>query len=580
MKKTRFLYIFCVALISLLGFQQCANPVSPTGGPLDEDPPVLLRAVPPMQSVNFRAEKIKLTFDEYVEFKDVNKQLIISPPMLNKPEFRMKQKSIEITFQEELMPNTTYNLFFGNAIVDITEANPLSNFQYVFSTGNVLDSMTFKGSVKDALTHNAIEGVNVMLYLDNNDSIPFDSLPYYIRPYFMSRTNEDGFFQFYNLPDKDFLIFALEDGNSNMIFDQLNERIAFADSLIHPYYKPKIIPADTLGQLDSLGKDTLQPVLKKDSLLLNFVEPDPLDLLMFEEVDSLQRLMKVSLAEPNHIYFIFKHPVHDPKFRVLNVELPNDWMIQELHTHRDTISWWLKTIPADSLEIEISDNQQILDTLKQALIKVSKTRKESTSDKKEVSLKIKFDKSLLFSEPWKLHFHYPIAHFSNDRIMLVEDKDTLYSYLTFTDSLPHQAQLNFQWKENTSYKFEIPDSVFTDLLGQSHDTLRQSFKTPAFADFGNMLIHLKISNPELHYIFQLLKDDKVIKEIKLNKSEDIEIKDLKPGPYRLRLIFDANNNGHWDAGNYIHKVFPEKIVYYPDEITIRANWDIEEDWKL
>ena len=580
MKKTRFLYILCVALITLLSFQQCANPVSPTGGPLDEDPPVLVRAVPPMQSVNFSAEKIKLTFDEYVEFKDVNKQLIISPPMLNKPEFRIKQKSIEITFQEELMPNTTYNLFFGNAIVDITEGNPLSNFQYVFSTGNVLDSMTFKGSVKDALTHEAIEGGSVMLYLDNNDSIPYDSLPYFVRPYFMSRTNQEGLFQFNNLPDKDFRIFALEDGNSNLIFDQQSERIAFTDSLIHPYYVPRAMPADTLLQIDSAGKDTLHPILKKDSLLLNFVEPDPLDLLMFEEVDSVQRLMKVSLPEPNHLYFIFKHPVHDPEFRVMNAELPDDWMIQELHAHRDTISWWMETLPMDTLEIEISDNYQILDTVRQALVKPSKKRKEATNETKQLPLKIKFDKSLHFNEPWKLHFHYPIVQFSKDSILLVEDQDTLYNYLHFTDSLPHQAQLDFQWKENTSYKFEIPDSVFTDLLGQSHDTLRQSFKTPAFADFGNMLIHLNVSNSEMNYIFQLLRDDQVIKEIKLNQSEDIKINYLEPGPYRLRLIFDANNNGYWDAGNYIHKVFPEKVVYYPAEITIRANWDIEEDWKL
>ncbi|MEZ5197491.1 MAG: Ig-like domain-containing protein [Bacteroidales bacterium] len=180
----------------------CANPVSPTGGPQDTKPPKMLSASPPLFTRNFSEKKVRIYFDEYVEVKDLSNQLIVSPPMKKNPEVKIKGKSIIIEFDEELLAETTYNIFFGNSIVDITEGNPLSNFQYIFSTGNILDSLSIKGNIYNAFDNSAPEITNVMLYLDNNDTLVFDSLPYFIKPYFMTKTNENGDFTLNNLPGK------------------------------------------------------------------------------------------------------------------------------------------------------------------------------------------------------------------------------------------------------------------------------------------------------------------------------------------------------------------------------------------
>jgi hypothetical protein len=48
----------------------------------------------------------------------------------------------------------------------------------------------------------------------------------------------------------------------------------------------------------------------------------------------------------------------------------------------------------------------------------------------------------------------------------------------------------------------------------------------------------------------------------------------------LKIIDDLNNNGKWDTGDYIYKLQPEPVRLFPKEIIIRANWDVEEEWKL
>jgi len=185
----------------LLLIIQCGHPVMPTGGPQDITPPMVEQAVPANYSPNFDAEKIYISFDEFISLKNPRNEIFISPPMDEFPEFKVKGKKLIASITEELKPNTTYTLFFGNAIVDITEGNPKSNFEYVFSTGDVIDSLSVSGAVLQAFDLQPVENVLVMLYYDNNDTIVLDSLPLYVRPFYASKTNEFGEFRINNLKE-------------------------------------------------------------------------------------------------------------------------------------------------------------------------------------------------------------------------------------------------------------------------------------------------------------------------------------------------------------------------------------------
>ena len=214
--------IFPVLLIiGVFIFQRCANPVMPVGGPKDVAPPIVTETEPVNYSLFFEEDQFRIYFNEFVSLKDVDKQLIVSPPLMERPELKIRGRSVLFKFDrdEELKADATYSIFFGNAIQDLTEGNPLGNFIYVFSTGEHLDSLSIIGKVNMAFDMAPAEETFVMLYTDNNDTIPFDSLPYKVRPDYVSKTDEHGHFGLYNLAGKEFKLFAIKDVNSNYIYD-------------------------------------------------------------------------------------------------------------------------------------------------------------------------------------------------------------------------------------------------------------------------------------------------------------------------------------------------------------------------
>ncbi|MFO7977675.1 MAG: Ig-like domain-containing protein, partial [Bacteroidales bacterium] len=221
-----------IALLLVLGLFSCANPVAPTGGPVDEEPPQVVRSTPENYATNFQGGQVRIYFDEYVQLRDINNKLLISPPLETMPEIRLRGRSIIMNIEEELRPNTTYNFFFGDAIVDITENNPMLNFQFVVATGDFVDSLSVMGQVLDAFTLAPMEeGTYVMLYDEY-----YDSIPYKEKPVYLSKTNAEGDFWIHNMREGEFKVFALQDLNSNFIYDLPEERIAFLDSLVTPTF--------------------------------------------------------------------------------------------------------------------------------------------------------------------------------------------------------------------------------------------------------------------------------------------------------------------------------------------------------
>lgn len=182
MFKIRLQFLYFIAALSLVG---CAKRGSITGGLKDTIAPVLRFSTPENYSTNFKSNEIRITFDEYVKIKDVNKQLIISPPMEVAPLISPSNASkfINIKIKDTLKPNTTYSFNFGNSIQDNNESNVLQQFKYIFSTGTYIDSLELKGSIKDAYAKEVVNFVSVMLYEVNdkfNDSIIFNEKPRYI----------------------------------------------------------------------------------------------------------------------------------------------------------------------------------------------------------------------------------------------------------------------------------------------------------------------------------------------------------------------------------------------------------------
>lgn len=216
-------FFFLIIEVSQTG---CANIIPPGGGPRDSLPPRLVTALPKDSSFNTQAKKIVLTFDEYVEVKDITENLVVSPLPKNAPFVESKLKTVTIKLKDSLEPNTTYTFDFGNSIKDINEGNPAKNFTYTFSTGNTIDNNSFSGKVILAETGKIDSTLIAVLYKNTNDTAVFKERPRYI-----AKLNGDGTFRFKNLPKGNFALFAIENDYTKK-YDDSTKTFAFADSLI------------------------------------------------------------------------------------------------------------------------------------------------------------------------------------------------------------------------------------------------------------------------------------------------------------------------------------------------------------
>ena len=205
----------------------CAQIGAPTGGPKDTIPPVLLKAEPKDSTLNFKGNKIVLTFDEYVQLINAQQTLLVNPTPKINPNVDYKLKTVTVKIRDTLEPNTTYRLDFGNSIADNNEGNPYKNFSYIFSTGSYIDSLKFRGKVTLAETGKADSTILVFLYKN-----PDDSAVYKQKPRFVARVDSAGKFMFYNLPGGVYHIYALKDESGQRTYTRNDELFAFSDSAV------------------------------------------------------------------------------------------------------------------------------------------------------------------------------------------------------------------------------------------------------------------------------------------------------------------------------------------------------------
>ena len=221
-------YILSILFILKIQFLTtgCANIIPPQGGFRDSIPPVLLKASPADSSTNFKANRITLTFDEYIADVQTNRQtLIISPVPKRDPEIESKLRTVVVKLKDTLEPNTTYTINFGDAIRDINEGNISKNFTYIFSTGPVFDSLTLSGKVILAETGTPDSTLSVMLHKNGNDSAVASEKPRYV-----TRLDSSGNFTFRHLPAGTFYIYALKSEGGGYYYSSERQLFAFADS--------------------------------------------------------------------------------------------------------------------------------------------------------------------------------------------------------------------------------------------------------------------------------------------------------------------------------------------------------------
>jgi len=540
-----------IIFLSFLLFSGCAQVVAPTGGPKDTTPPKVVSYSPKNKSIQFHAKKIDIEFDEYIQLKDLTKQFIVSPPLKHLPTPIVKGKVLEISLAKDtLLDSTTYTFNFGDGVADLHEGNPYKNFQYVFSTGTYVDSLSIQGIALDAFSHDTIKGGLVLMYTDLDDSTPYKKLPAYC-----GQTNDHGKYRIDNIKNGSYRIIAISKASGDYFYHPYNQNIGFRNGVL------------------SLNKN------------------DTINFFLFREEPKKLEFIKAKGIGKGEIMLIFNKSTDSIKVTPLNTSTLTPYnTLYQYSGNRDTVTYWTNYPDLDSLRFIISRKDTILDTaivynIPGHTVKTTSTKKKNTKAEKPPSMqaalnateKMPYD----FHQPFVIKFVQPVTNYDLSKIKLIQRKDTI-PLKPVGESSPYRLLLAPQKDliSDSVYYFTIMPGAFINFFNYTNDTIIRHFPIEEQSYYGTLKLDLSFSK-KTHYLVQLLNEHNAIyRQDTVSRTGSIFYDGVPPALYSIRVIEDDNNNGKWDIGNYMKGIEPEQVFYYPDKINIRSNWDVNQGWKV
>ena len=522
--------------LTLVFFIQCARKSTPTGGLKDTLPPIMINASPKMNTVFFDKEKITITFDEFINLRDLSKQLIISPP-LQPDQYKIKPqgtvaKKIQIELLDSLKEGTTYTFNFGESIVDNNEGNPLPFFRYALSTGSIIDSLEISGKITDAYKRITEPYTSIQLY--PVDSTFSDSTIFLKKPFYATSTLDSVIYNFKNLRPDTYEIIAIKDVGGNYLFDQNVDKIGFLEKQI-------TLPGDSI---------------------VNF--------RIFNEIPNLF-WTRPFFINTNQIGFGYYGEADISAIEVESKVPRNFRYLINKNREKDTLHFWFRGDKIDSLKFAIKEK----DTTRIFNVKFRKELRDSL----EISPFTKPTMGLLDS--FKIQSNLPLVKINLDMIKIKGLDSLAVPFKASLDKNYDRLSLFYDWLPNDNYKIELLPNALIDFWGSTHDTLKFDFKTNPISDYGNIFLQILREDKD-PFVLELinLKGESLRRFDMSNELDYYEFKHLLPGNYLFRYIKDKNGNKKWDTGNYLKKIQPEMVYYSPDTIELRANWDINQQLKI
>jgi len=530
----RLLYIPIVFLF-LLSFTDCAKKGRPSGGLRDTIAPVILRSAPENFTTNFKNNEIRITFDEFIKLKDISKELIISPPLKYAPIITplSVSKVLKIKILDTLKDNTTYSFNFGNSIQDNNEGNLFPNYKYVFSTGSYIDSLTLKGTAIDALLPVTDFPTTVALY--QVDQSYKDSLVFLEKPTYITTTiNETNNFELSNLKQGTYQLIALKEQTRNYTFQPKTDKIGFYKDLI-------TIPTDSLFELR-----------------------------LFKEVPDFKPT-RPKLESSNRISFGYEGKTDNYQITLLT-QMQEDFQYRIIkQPGRDTLNFWFKPKVTEDSLVFVTKNKLQIDT-------TTVRFRELYSD--SLRLTAINDRLISLGDTLKLKANTPLVAINSEKISVVTKDSLAIDFVAQINTKENAAQIVFDKQEEQLYSITLRNGALTDYLSNINDSVVYRQQVKPIADFASLNLTLDNAD-EFPLLIELIDEKfKVVKQTYLEANAPVFFEHITPGKYFIRLIVDQNKNKIWDPGNFLDKLAPERVVYYPSIIELRANWSWSETFTL
>ena len=525
--KYRIILFFSLFLI-LVG---CARRGRPEGGPKDEDKPIMVKADPAFESLHFDSDEIKIYFDEYIKLKDITSQLVISPPLKYPPVISplgTPSKFIKIKIKDTLQENTTYTFNFGQSIIDNTEGNILDNFKYIFSTGDFIDSLEVKGTIKDAFELKMEENPTLMLYQVNENFN--DSIIYKEKPMYVGRTIDSVNWNITNIKAGKYLLVALNDVSKNYKFNVKEDKIGFQSKYIS-------VPNDTTYEIS-----------------------------LFKEILPFKIQTKPVEATKGHILFGYQGNASDFSVKTISKTLSNFKSVSVFDKEKDTLHYWFNNYEKDSILFTLS-KKEVFDTVK---VKLRSDEIDSLSIKNGVG------GTLHLRDTFKFLTNVPIFIIDTTKISFINKDSLQVKYDIILSKYKNEIIFNFEKELQNKYTIQLLPGAITDIFDVKNDSLKAQFITKKTSDYSS--IFLSLHNIESYPIIVDLMNDKgkVVVSYFAEYEQEYKFENLLPSRFMVRIIYDTNHNKKWDTGNFLLKQQPEKVYYFKNIINAKANWEVIE----
>ena len=603
--KVQFLRLWVLLLFASAFLSRCASMMTPTGGPRDSLPPVIVTMLPDNFSTNRPTTnhgKIYIEFDEFVQIKDQQKEFFTSPQMKKKPTITMRGRGIVIQLRDTLLPNTTYALNFGSAIRDNNEGNPLYSMRYVFSTGPEIDSMVMSGYTADGYRADSVSKSFIWFYPADSvkDVAEYDSTVFNYSPAVIGRAENNGIFIAQNLKPIAYRIYAVEDKNDNQMYDPGTDQIGFIDGVWNPAEMP-----DFAMWYDSIRR---------------YVSAEPqLYFRMFTDQAFKRQVLSESQRPKQHQALLYFSAAH-PEIRSLRFDsIPSDRIIVDPQTvGKDTIALWFNvpsamlpdTIKGDLVYLKHDSlNRLQPDTVKLKLAwrlietkeqerereKIERDRRKAEAAGEEF-VEPKQKNPFVYNMPTSgdlnpenhltIDFDYPLVAIDSSRLLLTHQLsdnqlEDVPVHLVHDTANLRRWYLRANWVPGGQYTLTIPDSVFRDVAGYANDSIVGKYTVYDPEKFATVKVHVSSRDPQMKYIVQLLDGSGSLKQERRDVTAgDIQFNYVPAGEIKFRVIEDRNGNGKWDSGNLVSRRQPERAEMYvtgegEDTFATKTNWEIE-----
>ncbi len=592
-------------LFATLFLSRCASIGTPTGGPKDSLPPVIVRLSPDNFATNRPLtghERIYIEFDEYIQLKDQQKEFFTSPAMKKKPLVTQRGRGIVVQLRDTLEPNTTYSLNFGSAIRDNNEGNPLHSMRYVFSTGPEIDSMLLSGYTADGYKSDSVSKSYIWFFPADSVEEPkaYDSTIFKHRPAQIARAETNGVFIAQQLKPIAYRVYAVEDKNDNQLYDPGVDRVGFLDGTVNPAELP-----DFAIWYDSLRR---------------YVTAEPqLYLRMFVDEAFRRQLLQES-GRPLQHQALLCFSAARPRIEALRFEgIPDERVIVEPQTEgRDTLAVWFD-MPAEELPDTIRGRidyfkhdtanllQPVSEELKLPWRKIESKEEERNREKLERERR----RAEAAGEEWheppqpnpfrhnlsakgeinpethlSVEFEYPLTRLDSSAVLLtrtLEDgtvEDRRVRFVRDTAAL-RRYRIESDWIAGGDYTLTIPAGALRNVAGQQNDSIVGRYTVFDPEKFATILVHVVAEDPAARYVVRLLdKNGRTVQERTDVRAGDVRFNYVAPGEVQLLVVEDRNGNGRWDTGSVVGRRQPERSELFvneagEDRFTTRANWEVE-----